>query len=191
MIVVNLKKLWKLFTVTFYISSFTFGGGFVIVTFMKKKLVEELGWLSEEEMLDYTAIAQSSPGAIAVNAAILVGWKIQGILGMITAVLGTILPPMIILSVISFIYSAFISNMWVALMLKGMQIGVAAVILSVSLDLGIRVINERSALFILIIIASFIADMFFGVNVILIILAVAFIGIIKALAERSKAEVDK
>ena len=103
-----MQKLLKLFTTTFYISMFTFGGGFVIVTFMKKKFVDELGWINEEEMLDYAAIAQSSPGAIAVNTAILVGFKIKGTIGMLVAVLGTILPPMIIIAAISFIYDIFI-----------------------------------------------------------------------------------
>ena len=97
----RLARLWKLFLSTLYISSFTFGGGFVIVTFMKKKFVDELHWIDEQEMLDMTALAQSSPGAIAVNAAILVGWQVEGLIGMIVAVLGTIIPPMVILSVIS------------------------------------------------------------------------------------------
>ena len=95
----RLARLWKLFLSTLYISSFTFGGGFVIVTFMKKKFVDELHWIDEQEMLDMTALAQSSPGAIAVNAAILVGWQVEGLIGMIVAVLGTIIPPMVILSV--------------------------------------------------------------------------------------------
>ena len=96
----ELKKkhlLLELFLSTLYISSFTFGGGFVIVTFMKRKFVDELHWIDEQEMLDLVALAQSSPGAIAVNAAILVGWRVCGFAGMLTAVLGTILPPMIIL----------------------------------------------------------------------------------------------
>ena len=94
----NIKKLLTLFSTTLYISAFTFGGGFVIVTFMKRKFVDQLKWIDEKEMLDFTALAQSSPGAIAVNAAILVGWKVCGFAGMLTAILGTILPPMIILS---------------------------------------------------------------------------------------------
>ena len=95
-------RLCRLFFSTLYISSFTFGGGFVIVTLMKKKFVDELHWITEEEMLDMTALAESAPGAIAVNAAILVGWQVEGLLGMITAVVGTILPPMVILSIISY-----------------------------------------------------------------------------------------
>ena len=86
------KTLWKLFLSTLYISTFTFGGGFVIVTFMKQKFVDELHWLKEDEMLDFAALAQSSPGAIAVNAAILVGWRVGGFIGMVTSVIGTIIP---------------------------------------------------------------------------------------------------
>ena len=103
----RLARLWKLFLSTLYISSFTFGGGFVIVTFMKKKFVDELHWIDEQEMLDMTALAQSSPGAIAVNAAILVGWQVEGLIGMIVAVLGTIIPPMVILSVIFCVLQCF------------------------------------------------------------------------------------
>ena len=71
--------LIKLFLSTFYLSAFTFGGGYVIVTLMKKKFVDEYHWIEEEEMLDLVAIAQSAPGAIAVNGAIVVGYKLAGI----------------------------------------------------------------------------------------------------------------
>ena len=130
------KLLWQLFSSTFYISMFTFGGGFVIITFMKRKFVDTLHWIDEKEMLDLAALAQSSPGAIAVNAAILVGWRVGGALGMAVAVVGTILPPMIILSVISLFYAAFATNPYVALVLRGMQAGVAAVILGRGLQPG-------------------------------------------------------
>ena len=83
------------------ISAFTFGGGFVIVNFMKRTFVDKLHWLDDDEMMDMIAIAQSSPGAIAVNGSIQVGWKVGGFIGMMVAVLGTIIPPMVILSVIS------------------------------------------------------------------------------------------
>ena len=169
--------LRKLFFSTLYISTFTFGGGFVIITFMKKKFVDELHWIDENEMLDLAALAQSSPGAIAVNAAILVGWRMAGFAGMLVAIIGTILPPMMILSVISFFYAAFASNVYVALVLKGMQAGVAAVILDVVCELGFKVLKERSAVHLLIMAAAFAATFFWGVNVIFIILAAAFAGI--------------
>ena len=172
------KTLLKLFLTTLYISAFTFGGGFVIVTFMKRKFVDELHWIDDQEMLDLAALAQSSPGTIAVNAAILVGWRVAGFLGMICAVVGTILPPMIILSVISLFYAQFADNRYVALVLNGMQAGVAAVILDVVIGLGHDVVKQRSALHLLVMVAAFVAVAFFDVNVILIILAAALVGVL-------------
>ena len=180
------KTLWQLFLSTLYISAFTFGGGFVIVTFMKKKFVDELHWIDEDEMLDLTAIAQSSPGSIAVNAAILVGWRIGGVLGIAIAVLGTLLPPMLILSMISFFYAAFASNRYVAVVLKGMQAGVAAVILDVVCGLGSKVVKEHSALSIALMLCAFAATFFFKINVVFILLAAALVGAVKLLVIRLK-----
>lgn len=174
-------RLRALFFSTLYISAFTFGGGFVIVTFMKRKFVDELHWLDDQEMLDMTALAQSTPGAIAVNAAILVGWRVEGLAGMVIAVLGTIIPPMVILSVISFFHAAFAANPYVALVLKGMQAGVAAVILDVVCGLGGNVLRTRSPLYIGLMAAAFIASYFLDVNVILIILGAAVFGVVRAL----------
>ncbi|ROR30395.1 chromate transporter [Mobilisporobacter senegalensis] len=178
------KLLITLFLNTLYISTFTFGGGFVIITFMKRKFVDDLKWINEQEMLDMSALAQSSPGAIAVNAAILIGWKICGFPGMIVAVIGTILPPMVILAVLSFFYTAFAGNGYVALLLKGMQAGVAAVILDVVWGLGGNVIKERSKLSIIIMLTGFVAAFVFDINVIYIILAASMIGICKAILPR-------
>lgn len=182
----RLARLWKLFLSTLYISSFTFGGGFVIVTFMKKKFVDELHWIDEQEMLDMTALAQSSPGAIAVNAAILVGWRVEGLIGMIVAVLGTIIPPMVILSVISVFYNAFATNRYIALLLKGMQAGVAAVILDVVFDLGGKVLKTRSWVYIVLMVAAFVANTVFDVNVVVVILAAAVFGVVLALVQWKK-----
>lgn len=181
-------KLWRLFLSTLYISAFTFGGGFVIVTFMKRKFVDELHWIDEEEMLDMTALAQSSPGAIAVNAAILVGWKVADFAGMVVAVLGTILPPMIILSVISLFYAAFAANRYVALMLKGMQAGVAAVIFDVVFGLGKGVLKQKKPVYIIVMVCAFCATLFFRVNVIYIILAAIAVGIALEIAGRKRGE---
>ena len=181
------QRLRALFFSTLYISAFTFGGGYVIVTFMKRKFVDELHWIDEQEMLDMTALAQSSPGAIAVNAAILVGWRVEGLPGMAVAVLGSILPPMVILTVISFIYQAFATNPYVALVLKGMQAGVAAVILDVVCDLGGDVLKTRSVLFIGLMVAAFVASSLLQINVILIILAATAFGVLRAVYQHRKA----
>ncbi len=180
------RKLWTLFTSLLYISAFTFGGGFVIVTFMKRRFVDKLGWLDEQEMLDMTALAQSSPGPIALNAAIQVGWRVGGAVGMVIATIATILPPMIILTVVSIFYSAFANNEYVALVLKGMQAGVAAVIADVVCDLGGKVLKTKSWIHIALMLAAFIATYFLNINVIFVILASALIGVILSLIDRRK-----
>ena len=167
--------LKKLFFSTLYISAFTFGGGFVIITFMKRKFVDELHWIDMTEMLDLTALAQSSPGAI-------------GLMGMLIAVLGTILPPMLILSVISLCYQAFASNLYVALILKGMQAGVAAVILDVVCGLGSNVIKQKRPILLVIMALAFLANMVWKVNVIYIILASALMGILLEFMGRKRGE---
>ena len=180
------RQLWQLFYSMLYISAFTFGGGFVIVTLMKKKFVDGFGWLTEAEMLDMTAIAQSSPGAIAVNASILIGYRVAGIPGALVTVLGTVLPPLVIISVISLFYQAFRDNQVVSMVMKGMQAGVAAVILSVAWDLGCGALRAGKVPAGLVMAAAFAASFFLDVNVVLIILAAAVLGALGVLLRRRK-----
>ena len=140
------KVLQKLFLSTLYLSAFTFGGGYVIVTLMKKKFVDEYHWIEENEMLDLVAIAQSSPGPIAVNGAIVVGYKLAGMIGVLVSIIGTIIPPFLIISVISVCYQAFRDNFFVSQMLEGMQAGVGAVIASVTYEMGAGVVKEKDPL---------------------------------------------
>ena len=180
----RLSRLWRMFYTMLYISAFTFGGGFVIVSLMKKKYVDEFGWLTEEEMLDLTALAQSSPGAIAVNAAILTGYRLEGILGVIASVLGTVIPPVTTLSIISLCYGIFRDSPLVQAVLKGMQAGVAAVICDVVLDLSGKVVKTKSVLSILLMIAAFVLVYFFDLSVILVILAAAILGVVIGLVRK-------
>lgn len=108
-----------------------------------KKFVEQFHWIEEEEMLDLTAIAQSAPGAIAVNASILIGYRLAGFVGAMVTVAGTVLPPLIILSVISLAYVAFQNSLIVALVLRGMQAGVAAVIADVVISMGWDILKKK------------------------------------------------
>lgn len=170
------KLYWQLFLSTFQLSAFTFGGGFVIIPLMREKFVEKLHWLEEEEMLDLTAIAQSAPGAIAVNASILVGYRVAGVLGALTTVAGTVLPPLITLSVISYFYAAFRSNHFVSLVMKGMGAGVVAVIFNVVLTMGRAVLKEKRLLYLAVLLGAFAAAFFYKVNVIFIILTCGFLG---------------
>lgn len=104
----NPKILWILFKTMFILSSCTFGGGFVIVSLMKKKFVEQLKWLEEDEMLDITAITQSCPGPLPINASVIVGYRMYGFLGSLVAILGTAIPPMIIISLICVFTNNFV-----------------------------------------------------------------------------------
>lgn len=174
----DFKKLFKLFLHTLYLSAFTFGGGYVILSLMDTTFVKKLGWINKEEMLDMTAIAQSSPGAVAINASISVGYKIFGFIGALVATLGTVIPPLIIISVISYFYDAFISNRYIALVLKGMQAGVGALIINVVIDMTKEVIVGRGFLIYGIFIISFILNVFLHVNIIYIILGLIIFGII-------------
>lgn len=170
------KIYWQLFISTFQLSAFTFGGGFVIIPLMREKFVVKLHWLEEEEMLDLTAIAQSAPGAIAVNASIWVGYRVAGVLGALITVAGTVLPPLITLSVISYFYAAFRSSLIVSLVMKGMGAGVVAVIFDVVLTMGFSVLKEKRLLYLAVLLGAFTAAFFFDVNVILIILVCGLLG---------------
>ena len=172
------QMLVKLFWSTFYLSAFTFGGGYVIITLMKKTFVDDYGWIEEDEMLDLVAIAQSSPGAIAVTGAIVIGYKLAGFIGILVSVLGTILPPMLIISVIALFYQQFIQNFWVKTLLEGMQAGVAAVIAGVVLDMVADVWRRKQPILVIIMLAAFIANYFFAVNIIYIILSCIGLGVI-------------
>ncbi len=181
------RILWRIFISTLYLSAFTFGGGYVIVTLMKKKFVDEYHWIGEEEMLDLVAIAQSSPGAIAVNGAIVVGYKLAGIVGALVAILGTILPPFVIISVISACYNAFRENFYVAQMLSGMQAGVGAVIASVTYDMGAPIVKEKDPASLLIMGGAFIAAWILEINVVYIVIACGLLGVVRTLLAKGRS----
>lgn len=153
---------------------------------MKKKFVDDLQWIEDDEMLNLTAIAQSSPGAVAVNAAILLGYRVAGILGALVTILGTVLPPFITLSVISIFYTAFRDNIVVNAVLKGMQAGVAAVIADVVLNLGSNVLKQKDIVSMIIMVGAFIATFFFKINVMYIVLVCGCMGAAKILIQMKK-----
>lgn len=177
----------QLFFSTLYLSTFTFGGGYVIVTLLKEKFVDELHWIDEEEMLDLVAIAQSSPGAIAVNGAIVLGYRMAGIPGDIVSVLGSVIPPVVILTVISFFYTAFKSNVWIQALLRGMTAGVSAVILSVVWDMTAGLVKQKDLSLLIVAVLAFAANYFFRLNVIFIILVCAVFGVIRTLLRERRA----
>lgn len=171
-------KYLTLFVSTLAISAFTFGGGYVIVSLLKKKFSDELHWLDGDEMLNLAAIAQSSPGAVAVNAAILVGYRTLGLPGMGVAILGTIIPPFAIISLISLCYTAFRTNPVVAAVLRGMNSGVAAVIADVTVNLSAGVRRDNGFAGLLVMGAAFAASCLLQVNVLWIIFTCAVWGLL-------------
>ena len=173
--------LKKLFFSTLYLSAFTFGGGYVIVTLLKRKFVDEYHWIEEDEMLDLVAIAQSAPGAIAVNGAIVVGYKLAGLAGVVTAITATIIPPFVIISLISACYTAFRDNRFIGLMLEGMQAGVGAVIASVVYEMAYAFYHGKDTSSMVIMVLAFIASCVFGINVALVVLAAAIVGAVRML----------
>ena len=180
--------LAKLFLSTFKLSAFTFGGGYVIIPMMRRKFVDQYHWIDEEELLDMTAMAQSSPGPVAVNASILLGYRVAGGLGALIAAFGTVLPPLIIIAVISVGYEAFRDNLYVSRALKGMQAGVAAVIFSVVLRMGFTFFKDRRWASVALMAAALCLSLCFSLNVIWILLLCGAAGIVGTVIVRRKGE---
>lgn len=183
------KLLIRLFAATFYLSAFTFGGGYVIITLMQKKFVEEYHWIDEEEMFDLIAIAQSAPGPIAVNGAIVAGYKLARIPGVLVSVTGAVLPPFFIIALVSAFYQVFRQNRIIALMLEGMQAGVGAVIAAVVIEMIQNLFhNSHQIDSALIMAGAFLANVFLKISAIYIFLFCIVYGIGKALWEKGREQ---
>ena len=131
----NKKMLWELFSTLFKIGLFTFGGGYAMIAFFESEFVEKKKWLDKEEFLDMVAIAESTPGPIAINSATYVGYKNAGVLGAACATLGVVLPSFIIIYVISLFLDAFLTFELVGYAFKGIQAGVVYLILSAGIKM--------------------------------------------------------
>lgn len=130
------KKLYfNLFFRSLLLSASTIGGGYVIMSVMRRIYVIRLGWLTEEEMMDITSLAQTCPGAVAVNASLLIGHRLGGIPGAVLSVVATVLPPLFIMSALAAVYNGLSGSEIIAKLMTGMQAGVAAVLLDTALVL--------------------------------------------------------
>ena len=173
--------LWKLFYFTLELSAFTFGGGYVIVSLMKKTFVDRLHWLGGEEMLDLVAIAEAAPGSIAISGAIVVGYKLAGLLGMFITVVATTIPPLVIISLIALGYRAVGDNELVKRLLLGMQAGVGAVIFAVVWDMAKGYVKKRDLTAMLVMAGAFVAAVCLRINVIYVVLACIGVGLVHAM----------
>ncbi|SFN63554.1 chromate transporter [Proteiniclasticum ruminis] len=177
-----------LFTSTFMLSAFTFGGGYVIVPLMRKKFVEKLKWIDDEEMLNMISIAQSSPGALAVNTSVILGYKLKGIKGALVTVLGTILPPLLLLSLISLFYASFRDNALVSSVLSTMQAGVAAIILHVVYTMTRSILTSKNLTSALILFTSFLLVILFQVPILPVLILSALAGFLPDLSMIKEGE---
>lgn len=172
------KKLFELFYTTFLISAST-SGGYAIVGIMKDKFVNKKKWISEDEMVDLLAIAQSSPGPIAINTSVLVGYRVCGLAGAIITVLGTTLPPLIIMSIVSTFYEMFKDIQVIRYIMHGMQAGVAALLVSVTIDLFLNLKKQNSILSYVLFVVAFILIRYTHIHVLVVAAICAIAGIIK------------
>ena len=170
------RLLW-LFGTHFYISAFTFGGGYVIIPMIRKAFVGKKNLFDEKELLDMAAVAQSVPGAIAVNMAVLTGYRTAGRLVAAVSCAASVLPPLLILSLISFGYQAFRDNAVVAAVLHGMQAGVAALILDLLIGMCGTVYREQGRFLFLLAPAVFAATFFFNVPIYILLPAAAALAV--------------
>ena len=178
---------WELFRQIFILSACTFGGGFVIIGMIRKVFVERLHWISEEEILDLTVIAQSTPGPLGVNMAVITGYRLQGVPGALICALAASLPPMIIISVISVFYNQFKDNRIIALLLQVMRAGVAAVLVDVVIDLAAKVIKTKKLLWTTLMVGAFVALVVFKVNIIWLIFICGAVGLVNSLTAGKEA----
>ena len=189
----DLKQLTKvqiyleLFKQIFVLSACTFGGGFVIIGMIRKVFADKLHWITEDEILDLTVIAQSTPGPLGVNMAVITGYRICGVPGALVCALAASLPPMLIISVISVFYNQFKDNRIIALLLQVMRAGVAAVIVDVVIDLTEKVIKTKKVLWMTLMVAAFIALVVFKVNIIWLIMICGAVGLVNSLTAGKEA----
>lgn len=184
------RLLLTLFGVNAYTSSFSVGGGYVVIPMLRRMLVEKRRLVGEEELLDMAAVAQSSPGAIAINLSGLVGSRIAGFPGMAASCLGALLPPIVVLSLVSLVYEQFCGHPAVVAAFRGMMAGVVAIMADLVASMSGAVFRKRNLFASAIVPAAFAACFFLRINVGLVLACCAVAGLIAALASARKGDRD-
>ena len=172
------RRLWELFSVLFRIGACTFGGGYAMLPFLERELAEKRGWVTSEELLDYFAIGQTTPGVIAVNVATFVGYKRAGTIGGLVGTLGMVTPSIIIITVIAAFISNFSEIAWVARALRGINVAVASLLTYALVNFAKKSVKTLlgMALFLL----SFVLVFVCKVGTIWIIIGGCLVGIVLA-----------
>lgn len=167
----KIKRCMWLFYMNLFISTFTFGGGYVVVPMIRKYFVQKKKLFNEEELMDMAAVAQSTPGAIAVNLSAISGYRTAGTAGALVSCAAAVLPPLIILSVVSAFYIEFSKNQTVGAVLLGMQAGAAALIVDLTADMCMMIARKKSRLLTIMVPVSFAANFLLHINVAVILLS--------------------
>ena len=179
-----MKTLIDLFFTFCRIGGLTFGGGYAMLPIIQKEIVEEKKWATEEEVLDYYAVGQCTPGIIAVNTATFIGCKVQGIIGAIVATLGVVFPSLIIITIIAALLKNFASYAIIQHAFSGIRVVVIALIISAILKLAKTSIKNSITLIIAIL--AFISVAFVNLSPIYIVVAAACVGLISKLIRGRK-----
>lgn len=182
----NVKLYAWLFAINLFISAFTFGGGYIVVPMVWRYFVWKKRFFSEEDLMSMAAVAQSSPGAIAVNLSALAGCRAAGGPGIVISCIAAILPPLFILSAVSIFYEHFIANAVVAAVLKGMEAGVAALMVDLIADMCTIITRERSLFLTALIPSAFACSFILHINAVYILLVSCLLCISRTLWKRKK-----
>ena len=182
-----MKELWELFIVFAKIGGFTFGGGYAMLPILQREVVENRNWATSEELMDYYAIGQCTPGIIAVNTATFIGYKRKGIIGGIVATIGCVFPSLVIIMIIAAFINSFTHIVWVQHALAGIRVCVCVLVLDAVIKLAKKSLIDAATS--LIFAAVVILSLFTNVaSFVWIVCAGAAGVIIKTLMERSKAQ---
>jgi chromate transporter len=178
------KNIYKLFFVFLRIGAFTFGGGYAMIPFIQREIVENNHWIEEEDIVDIFAIAQSVPGVIAINSAVFVGYRVAGVWGAVASILGVVLPSFLIISIIVLFFYQFKDFSVIANAFEGIRSGVVALIVLAVIKLGKPSIKDVYGW----IIASgaFLVMSMTQLSAIYILLAAAVLGLVIRYAVRRK-----
>lgn len=177
--------VWLL-TTNLFISAFTFGGGYIVVPMVRRFFVAKKQYFTEEDLINMAAIAQSTPGAIAINLSALAGYKVAGITGAFISCFAAVIPPLVILTVVSAFYKIFVSNTIIAAILKGMEAGVAALMVDLITDMCSLILKKKSFFLSAMIPMAFIANFIMGINVALILFFCCFLCIVQVFCKKRK-----
>lgn len=178
--------LWKLFITFAKIGAFTFGGGYAMLSILQREIVEINHWATEDEMLDYYAIAQCTPGVIAVNTATFIGVKHRGVIGGIVATFGVVLPSIIIILIIAAFIKNFLEYEIVGHIFGGINAAVAALIVDAIISISKKSIVDKVCIALAVL--SFIASVFFDVSPVIIVIGGAAVGLILKGRKRGAAK---